>query len=331
MATYKITWNPLSSLSTPLQSDTIFGHLCWAVVYRWGSDRLSELIEALKKQPCLILSTAFPAGKLPKPSVPVKYNLIREVIDNIRKMDNYKDLDALKAYSLEKKLKKIVWISNSLPDKDYLYDKKKELAAMAEDEAKKLMKGNGEPKNKHEIEQVDFHNKIDRLSGTTSGSGELYASRTSYYQSLNFESWLDTDFFTKEELLELFAYIRDHGFGKDKNTGKGRFEITLEDFAWPACSNINAYLLLSNMVPCENDTTLVSYKSKTKFPKVGGDYALTKSPYKYPLYILEPGSVFFAGADKKAPQGTLLQNVHPDPQIVQNLYAYCIPIMIKGS
>ncbi len=246
-------------------------------------------------------------------------------------MDEFKELDALRAYSVEKKLKKATWIGNQLSDSGYLYDVRKELAVLAATEARILMKDEDEPKNKHEIKQIDFHNKIDRLSGTTSGSGELFASPTSYYQDQCFNSWLDTDFFTKEELQELFAYIRDHGFGKDKNTGKGRFEITLEDYAWPDCSDNNAFLLLSNMVPSDTDTTLASYKSKTKFPKVGGDYALTKSPYKYPLYILEPGSVFFAGTDNKAPQGCLLQNVHSDPNIVQNLYAYSIPIMIKGS
>lgn len=331
MATYKVTWKPISPLSTPLQSDTIFGHLCWAVIYRWGEDRLSEFINALKQSPCLVLSSAFPAGTLPKPTVPVKYSVIREIISKIRSMNEYKSLDALRAYSLEKKLKKTTWISQSLASGEYLYDIRKELTALALDEANKLVRSDGKPKIKQEIEQIDFHNMIDRSSGTTAGSGELFASPTSYYQDLSFESWLDTDFFSGDELQVLIGYIGDHGFGKDKNTGKGRFDISFEESPWPPCSENNAFLLLSNMVPCETDSTLVSYKSKAKFPKVGGNYALTKTPYKYPLYIMEPGSVFFAGTENQAPRGCLLQNVHPDPNIVQNLYAYSIPIMIKES
>jgi CRISPR-associated protein Csm4 len=85
------------------------------------------------------------------------------------------------------------------------------------------------------------------------------------------------------------------------------------------------------MVPSSTDSTIASYNSKTKFGKVGGDYATSKTPFKYPIYIIEPGAVFFAEGKDKKPVGSLLSNIHPTENIVQNLYSYSIPIMIKGS
>ncbi len=65
MASYKITWKPLSGFSTPLDSDTIFGHFCWALNYLYEDEqkKLEEMLAELEKRPALIFSSAFPAGK----------------------------------------------------------------------------------------------------------------------------------------------------------------------------------------------------------------------------------------------------------------------------
>ena len=36
MANYKLYLKPLSPFQTPLHSDTIFGHICWAIRYLYG-------------------------------------------------------------------------------------------------------------------------------------------------------------------------------------------------------------------------------------------------------------------------------------------------------
>ena len=67
---YKITWRLLSPIETMLQSDTIFGHLCWAIAYQFGESRLEEFLRAME-EPVLTLSSGFPASSLPMPVLPV--------------------------------------------------------------------------------------------------------------------------------------------------------------------------------------------------------------------------------------------------------------------
>lgn len=70
MTDYRITIRPRSSLSTPLHSDTLFGHLCWALRYSKGEDTLKKFLEKLTKDPSIcILSSGFPSGYFPRPNL----------------------------------------------------------------------------------------------------------------------------------------------------------------------------------------------------------------------------------------------------------------------
>ena len=337
MTTWKISWKPLSSLSTPLQSDTIFGHLCWAINYLWeekDKNKLTDFLSALQETPCLVLSSAFQEGHLPKPSIPIGNKHLDEVKKNLKKCKELKEITDLEISIVLKRIKKDNWIDRkALTDNENVYNVSEELISKAQDTALKILESRGTRIHspKKEEGMIEFHNMIDRITGTTSGSGELFASPTVFYKDICFESWLDTDYFNESEIKDIFHFIEQNGFGKDKNTGKGKFEITVEEFHWQDCPKNNAYLNLSNMVPCASDSPIASYNSKTKFGKVGGDYATSKTPFKYPIYIIEPGAVFFAEVRDKKPIGSLLRNIHPTEDIVQNLYSYNIPIMIKGS
>lgn len=334
MHTYKITWKLLSGISTPLQSDTIFGHLCWAIRYLWGEAELLKLIEALKENPVFVLSSAFPGGQLPKPAIPLASSALEAnralLCQDPRFKDELSDLDISLVHKKMKKAKTICL--KSLEQAGFVYDIPKLMNQESLYIAEKLLgkkKGNLPNLPPEHAQATEFHNKIDRASGTTNGSGELFASTVSYYRDPCFSSWLDTDFYSQEQLSELFGFIALHGFGKDKNTGKGRFEISLETYAWQNCKDFNAYLNLSNMLPSAADSILASYQGNTKFAKIGGDYATTQTPFKYPVYIIGPGAVFFAGENGMPPRGCLLRDVHPNPDIVQNLYSYSLPLLIK--
>ncbi|HOH98268.1 MAG TPA: hypothetical protein PL188_08205 [Candidatus Cloacimonadota bacterium] len=346
MHTYKITWTPRSPLSTPLQSDTIFGHLCWAVTYLWGQESLIALLGKLRENPCLVLSSAFPAGMLPIPDIPVRNKLLDQIKmklgsdEDLRgwikqnALEHPSDLD----YAIvQKQIRKDKWLAIAdLAQSGFVYDVQVSLFKRAYKKMQDLLMQKSKrshelPKSKDEVRSIEFHNMIDRQTGTTSGSGELFASPTTFFHNRCFESWLSTDVYDLTKLQDLFSYIAVHGFGKDKNTGKGRFEIKVDEFSWPSCPGFNAYLNLSNMVPATSDSILASYRGQTKFGKIGGDFATTATPFKYPVFVIEPGAVFFAGEGQQPPRGSLLDKIHPNPDIVQNLYCYSLPIMIKES
>ena len=68
MKIYKLTVRPLTSFRTPLQSDTIFGHLLWALRYTEGEDALVAFLNRYRDgEPPLLVSAGFPAGTLPVP------------------------------------------------------------------------------------------------------------------------------------------------------------------------------------------------------------------------------------------------------------------------
>ncbi len=322
MQTYKISWVPRSPTTTPLQSDTIFGHLCWAIKYLWGEEELEKLISALKDSPIFVLSSAFPQGKLPKPAFPIS-GIVMDA-GRATLIDSY-EISDIRLTTLLKQIKKDVYVSlEYLKKKSFVFDALEYL----ENEIK--IKSGKTETVKHEAEQIEFHNKIDRQTGTTSGSGELFASPLTFYHDVSFDSWLDTDYYSYDQLQELFQFISLNGFGKDKNTGKGKYEISIEPYKWDECKDYNAYLNLSNMVPAKDDNARCSYSSKTKFGKVGGDFAVTETPFKYPVLVIEPGAVFSAIEVKASPRGQLLCDIHPNPKIVQNLYSYSLPIKLKG-
>ncbi|TSA24205.1 hypothetical protein D4R71_07360 [bacterium] len=337
MQHYKITWTIRSPLETELQSDTIFGHFCWAFLHEKCKKELEAFLKALRDSPVFMLSSAFPKGYLPFPvSLPVTIPDF-EKLRAILKWSDSKE-DKIMFAQLKKKLKKAQWISTkywlenhnnfSLPA---LYNDVWEKAEKKYID--KLYENQDILKEKPlKAETISItHNTINRLTGTTSKEGpNLYDEPTTFFEEgAEFESYLSTDYFSKDELLMYFEIIQNGGFGKNKNTGKGHFEISLEEYTPPECENPNAYLILSNTVPAKDDPLDCFYNGFTKFGKLGGSFSTTKSPFKYPIFMCAPGSVFLG---EKKPVGSLLQNVHPDEkQVVQNTYCYSIPFHWIGG
>ena len=334
MASYKITWKPLSGFSTPLDSDTIFGHFCWALNYLYEAEqkKLEEMLAELEKRPALIFSSAFPAGKLPKPVFPLSQNNISKIWQKLKDESHPANkIDDKLLYSFNKRVKKNRFIERDmLKQKSFEYDPEDFYYLNMKKELHKYNESLNIPYEEQEktASTLEFHNRIDRLTGTTIPSGDVFVSPINFYNK-EMESYLETDLYELEELQKVFNLISMLGFGKDKHTGKGRFEIKVEPFDWGEYPHYNAYLNLSNMIPAESDPIRAFYESKTKFAKVGGDFALEETPFKYPLYIILPGAVFFVQEGYYRPKGSLIPNIHPHSKIVQNLYSYNLPIFIK--
>jgi hypothetical protein len=64
---------------------------------------------------------------------------------------------------------------------------------------------------------------------------------------------------------------------------------------------------------------------------VGGDFALEETPFKYPLYIILPGAVFFVQEGYSRPKGSLIPNIHPHSKIVQIFILIIFPSLSRRS
>ncbi len=320
----------LSRLRTPLQSDTIFGHICWGIKYIFGKEKLIQFLADMEKEPLIKISSAFPENHLPKPILPSPKR------DDIRKLakelagEARNDQEALfVGLSKLKKIRKRKYIPVCLwKDLRESMDEISLLKGLAKDEQEK------EPSMKQIIHP---HNTISREKSTVLEEGGLYFER---------EWWMDPEssldlyvWFKDEDVKHIWdtvwkEYIEPSGFGKDKSTGAGQIQISEENFDQSIfhLENANSWMSLSLLGFHKFPSCDVFYSPILKFGKLGEDYAVSSptggavNPFKKPLIMLNPGSVF---KTKEPPKGELLKDVHRDSSIRHYGYGLFLPFYLK--
>jgi CRISPR-associated protein Csm4 len=286
-----------------------------------GEAKLKELLAALEK-PVLVLSSAFPEDTLPAPKL---YYPPPEQTENLS--------TELQARADAKAAKKINYLATNIwTSRIGGFDAFAALQQQLEIERFLKVEEEKEKQKKKIQQEIVMHNSINRNTGTTGkGTASLYAESVTFAEeNSTFDSYLQTDYFSLDELTKLFSFIESSGFGRNKHTGRGKFVITLQPFSFPEVEDPNAWLVLSNMVPAKNDPPNAGYDGFVKYGKLGGSYASGgKSPYKKPLFMLKPGAVFFGD---KPPIGSLVKGIHPDDEaICQNAYALCMGFKHLGG
>jgi len=128
-------------LGTPLAGDTLFGQLCWALREAAGEAELTRQLEGYTQgQPWLIVSDGFPAGYLPKPTLPQHFEPQRDPAER-------------------KAAKKKRWTPANQTDKGLTV-----LLGSAVDDVTAY--------GKSPVAAVQAHNTLNRLTGST-GEGEF--------------------------------------------------------------------------------------------------------------------------------------------------------------
>jgi len=289
MNTYKLTLKLKSSLITPLQADTIWGHICWGIKYNESEKKLIEFLNQYRVEPPLILSNAFPKGTFPKPMIKRRYK------NNIMNLYNY---------SIIKKEKKIRYISNeNFPDKIFRQ---------------------GDLYNASSVERI--HNTINRITGTVQEEGGLFTVIEEWFEPNEFDIYVLSTF-DKDEVFKLFSYAFRIGYGADKSTGKGIIEISdIIDTSLPP--NGNKLMALANFtIPKGIKLNNLYADVMIKYGKLGGDYVLYKNPFKKPIIMFKEGATFDRIEGIRF-IGEILTNVHRESNICHYTYAPLIGIEI---
>lgn len=315
-----------SPLATPLQADTIFGHICWAVRYlKWKKeDRLAQFLGEFTETepPPLLVSNGFPKGFLPKPIIPpVKQKVIDELygledrINNSFKIKTIKSTDIIPKARFSELQKERITPENLFREMIACYE---EIEAL----------------NKKKESMVVQHNSIDRIKGRVKEGG-LYSQEETFFDEGHgvYEVYLKTNYFAKEELKRIFMFMSEGGFGRDKSTGKGYFSFDIHDgIDLPEAESPNAFMTLSSFIPTGKNPTKGYYNIVHKFGKLGGHYAkgvdeVHRNPFKVPLIMFTAGSLFFDKYETGKVYGSLLGEVHENKAIRH--YAYAFPIGIN--
>ncbi len=300
MDTYRLQLKIRSPLVTPLQGDTLFGHLCWGIAYHEGENALTDFLSSYDNTPPLVISNGFPHDKLPMPilSPYVPEHADKEKIEEL------------------KHLKKQRFVPRELFFNDsFRFSTETLLVKFSKQEF-----GKKENDEKQFTKTQHMHNTINRISGMVE-SGGLYAIEEHFPPKGKDTMDIYLASTLPEKRIEtLFQWALENGYGADKSTGKGAIAIhLLEKAQFP--ENGNRLMSLGNFIPGPNDKLKrLRADVMTKFGKLGGHFVTSRNPFKKPLLMYKAGSTF--EMENPTPVvGLLLSNIHKDPEIRHHAYA----------
>lgn len=324
MEQFTIKIEPTSPFQTPIQSDTLFGHICWAWRYLKGENELKEFLDAFnEKNTPVVISSGFPEDYLPMP-------FLRPLtIDEEDLLFNKFYKSRLKFVKDMKELKKTKFVK--IKDLQIFIDNLSYLTLYETHLNGGILLENPKTHDEKPIlksEEV-WHNAKNRLSDKVI-EGKLFAKEDFFYaDGTKLNIYVDDSYFGTGGFNEVFAYISKGGYGADKSSGRGSFEFQiLKGWNLPESENPNAFMSLSNYYPIKRDFEEGIYETFTKFGKLGGHWAsgIDGGPFKMPLLMLTPGSVFKT-AEHKGFYGALVRNVHKKREIVH--YGVTLPLKVR--
>jgi CRISPR-associated protein Csm4 len=297
MKLYKTTITPISSFGTPIKGDTLFGQLCWLILYSYGEDRLKKLLKSYREgRPFLIVSDAFAKKYLPKPKMPTKY---------------------LKEGDDKKLNRKKVWLNiEDLQEGNFHLAKR-------DDEVYK--------KDKKDRVNSVMRNSINYLTSTTDSQGFAPYSVDEYFLTeKDIYFYLDESQFSLKELAEVFELLSQVGYGKDTTIGKGRFKF--DNLKEAKFKNVNSktFMALSPFALSQTQIDTIDkiyYEPFVKFGKFGYQRA-RGNLFKKPILMMNSGSVIrFKDKYQNRFIGTAIENLSNNySDVIHQGYTILIPI-----
>lgn len=298
MKIYKIILSFKGSFLTPLQADTIFGHLCWALYYKEGEDELKKFLEPFREgAPPFLLSDGFPVYTNNSEETPLFPKPLSA--DRVLKEEH-------------KKIKKLEWVTL------YDFNKIREFKEFQPKEIESPLKAS-----------LTVHNSISRLTNTSLPEAGVYSLKEYFIQKafilvkVNDKNFLD-------KVLEMLKFISNVGYGRKKSIGKGKFsvEAPVQFNEFTEIPEATGFVTLSSFCPAEKDPTEGIYKTFVKYGKLGEEFTFSGSPFKRPLLMIKTGSVFKTDGTPREFYGRMVENISDiKPEVLQYAYAFPIPII----
>ena len=328
---------PESPLGTPLQSDTLAGHLLCYLREREGDAALEEALEKFEAgDPPFIVSSAFPSGMLPRPEMPP---MGREALKALVRDKKSRALfgkegettfksclaDAIKDYKDFKKAPFIdvpAWKNH----KQGVSEGALFLAYL------KKTRGNGEAAGNMGKAVTTSHNTINRNTMTVAAEGGLYFTETTFFGvGTSFDLYARVQPGFQETFDRLLQEFSLQGFGRDRSSGKGFFAIENDASFNPdslELSDGNAFLSLSLFSATDMGSWDGNYRLMTKYGRVWNGFG-ENNPFKKPTLAFREGAVF---RKKDIDYSrSVLKEIHSNPGIVQCVLPLFISFQWEAS
>lgn len=313
MALYKYRLYPLSPFVSPVQSDTLAGHLLCAAGEIYGVKKITELIDLFKQEnPPFSVSSGFPADCLPMPFLP---GLTRQKVTEMLGPNQDNDLSGFLVNL--KSFKKKNWLSLNA------FQRLRDKFSLESLFVDWMSNGNDYPEI-YQSSSFQTHNSIDRRTDTVMEGGLYFSPITAFGPDFGF------DIYVENHEQDLFETCLDHisrsGYGADSSTGKGSFSWErINDFDSDLFSGEGSHkLLLSHCAAMDMSGFYGYYRLMTRYGKVWSGFG-ESNPFKKPFALFRPGSIF-SGMPK---QGYVLENIHSNPDIVQITHPLCVAVNLE--
>jgi CRISPR-associated protein Csm4 len=211
MKRYKITIEAISTFATEIKGDTLFGQICWGIVYLYGEKKLEEMLKDYATNPFLIVSDGFLNNHLLKPLFP------KEILGEIKE-------------GMKKEYRKRIWLEVD----DFL---KGDFSKAKKDDEVNFKKSLFEVKN-----------SINYKTFTTGEGGfaPYMVDSTIYLKEIDIYILINS---YEKEIKSSFKLLSKLGYGKDANIGKGKFNII--KFEEIEFTESDTYMALSDFVVSE--------------------------------------------------------------------------------
>ncbi|RAU17613.1 CRISPR-associated protein Csm4 [Nitrincola tibetensis] len=276
---YKIRIQPQTAFATSLRGDTLFGQACWHIVESAGEEALTDLLEGyLDNRPFMVLSDAFPADFLPRPTLPLAllgFDLSdptqRKLVKSKRWLDSIALHQPLHTWS--------------------------EFLSTESDIAERLL---GQRDAALWKEEIRNHNSLNRLTNTT-GKGEhgfapFERAYTWYHPQLVLDLYACVDErLNLDALRAIITAIGQSGYGKEASSGAGKFTLLdITEYIPPKPQGANAWITLAPSAPQGLDwiSSACFYNVHVRFGRHGSS-ALSQgaTPWKNPLLLADAAAL----------------------------------------
>ena len=143
------------------------------------------------------------------------------------------------------------------------------------------------------VEKVVVTHNMSRSRGGEIGESKKW-SEIETWSNRNYDFYIKTSIFDKEEIEQLIKIALINGLGRGRSRGKGQFRlIGIEEVIHigKEIANPNGYMILSDYIPEENDSTNGIYTARVY-------RGATRGIKKTPIILINAGSRFIGKIDE---------------------------------
>lgn len=305
-----------SALATPLSAERLFGHICWGIAWREGSEAVANFLEKMRSGiPPIVLGEPMPIGFVPMPAILRTGQFELDLIGRRRAI-----------WQLYRRL-------GMLP-RTGLFGAAADLRA---DCIRESLEASGWPKPILPDRQLRVRSRTSRLSSSPTGAGERLAVEVWPRQPDGQVEMPIVSDLEATELSELLQKGLENGYGRGASAGFGQVELVglSEAEDWPEPAEVNAVITLGPCVPKRTDPSRGWWEVQVKRGKLGGGYAVQAeiaagALEKRPVITLRAGAVFLGQSGPFV--GRLVEAVHPQrPEVVHYGLAPTLPVRLEAE